>query len=229
MVVYDRENLIKKFHDTNPQTSTLPTTKSHQNGLENHRMLTDIHNGPVNASKDSNSKSSCNCGLFSSCLRPKSGQNLNRSSSANHTHSNICDNLDPTEHVQPMNRHGNVSMAITKKLNENPISRPCTLPIKKNINLAEEISRYRRQYFLSGRASEYRFRTGDSPCYQRKTFVNVSSSVNPTRSQSLEQVPMMSDTENRRRPLSMTNVINSGLSRQAIHSPPQVSFFKLFP
>ena len=192
MVVYDRENLIKKFHDKNQQSSAQINSKAHQNGLDKSRWLLDSGNKklPANGVISSDSRSSCSCRCFLKYLRANRTSTTLHSSSFPNDCSTLGDKADLTNCINQTHQESHPTLSSsTKKTNSNLFCRPFTLSTKRSINLADEISHYRRNY-LSGRGSEYRFRTGDSPCYERRTFLDSATPLTKIRSQSLEQISM---------------------------------------
>ena len=66
--------------------------------------------------------------------------------------------------------------------------RPCTISTKKMPNLSDEVYGHRRNY-LSHKGAEYQFRTGDSPCYELKTFESSLPPLIKCRSHSFERSP----------------------------------------
>ena len=185
MVVYDRENLIQKFHEKNYQSPG----QVHQNGLTHKRTLSDGTNIAGADLRKGRSKSCCTCPCFPRYSRRNTALIAHPSTSFQ----NHCSLLEskPTETRcinQNRNRaHSKVSR-LPKKSASTIFCRPCTLSSRKPANLSEEISHYRR-HCLSSIGAEYQFRTGDSPCYEKKTFVNSLPPLQKGRSHSLEQLP----------------------------------------
>lgn len=222
MVVYDRENLINKFHDSNQNnnnninnnnnnnniSSQIPL-KSNQNGLTSTKNLSDgLNDNQKNLINKQNKSSSCCC----LCSRKKSKENpvvLTQQLSSSSTNTNInthCSNVErkPNGYLiyrftNPNNNNSTNSpphtppTSITKSIAATTFCRPCTLSTKKIINLSDEISNYRRNY-LSHIGAEYQFRTGDSPCYELKTFENSLPPLIKCRSQSFEQQSSINST-----------------------------------
>jgi hypothetical protein len=191
MVVYDRENLIKKFHNTNN------TTKSNQNGLI---IKSDLSKNKTKFQKFS----SCCC----YCFRKNYSQENHplRTSSMPHYSFNNCATIEQKQNGYLVYRFTNTNTNTnnnntTTNSNSNTTSpvhtppstsktsifcHPCTNSTKKMSNISDEIYQYRRNY-LAHIAAEYQFRTDESPCYELKTFENSISPLMKCRSRSFEQ------------------------------------------
>ena len=195
MVVYDRENLINKFHDNTPNNnninnSTLTiSSKPNQNGVTN-----GSNDNDTNVAKSSTKRCFCCC----LCFRKPSLQNHPM---IIHTTSIPQFNNHPPNPERKQN--GYVIYRFTNHQNNSTHSapntppllpktkafcRPCTMSTKKMANLPDEVHHNRRNY-LSHKGAEYQFRTGDSPCYELKTFENSLPSLIKCRSHSFEQSP----------------------------------------
>lgn len=199
MVVYDRENLINKFHENSPNVannnnlnnSTLAiASKSNQNGL-----ITASNDHETNVDKSSPKRCFCCC----LCFR--------KAPSQNHHPVIIHPTSMPQLNNHPSNperkQNGYVIYRFTNPQNNSTHSapntppllpktktfcRPCTMSTKKMGTLSDEVYHNRRNY-LSHKGAEYQFRTGDSPCYELKTFENSLPSLIKCRSHSFEQSP----------------------------------------
>jgi hypothetical protein len=194
MVVYDRENLINKFHDShnNNNNNNSPMQiplKSNQNGLIN-----DNNNNNPNLIKSKTKKSFC-C-----CIQKQSEENhpmiIHQTPSFNNNH---CSNPERkpngyliyrfTNHHQNNNNSTNSAPNTPPSLSKSKtFCRPCTITTKKMPNLSDEVHNYRRNY-LSHIGAEYQFRTGDSPCYELKTIQNSLPPLIKCRSHSFERSP----------------------------------------
>ena len=177
MVVYDRENLIKKFHNDHASTLSL---KSNANSLINSEEFKKNKNPCLRFS-------SCCCRLFrktSSSLpqytynhcpaieQKQNGYLVYRFTNNNHnTHAS---NTNSPLHTPPTSAKSSI------------FCHPCTNSKKKHRHLSEEIYHYRRNYFANI-AAEYQFRTDESPCYELKTFENSLSPLMKCRSRSFDQ------------------------------------------
>jgi hypothetical protein len=187
MVVYDRENLIKKFH--NDQASTI-SLKSNANSLINAEDI------PKQTNKCSK-LSSCCCICFRKSSSPRS--------SLPHLSSNHGSNIDHkqngyliyrfTNNNNNSNNHNNTtygshpnSPVTTPPTNSKRsiFCHPCTNSKKKLSNLSDEIYQYRRNYAAQATA-EYQFRNDESPCYELKTLENSLSPLNKCQTRSFEQ------------------------------------------
>jgi len=203
MVVYDRENLINKFHDSsnnnnhhNNNSSIQIPSKSSQNSLINAKIPSNVtHDNKTNLINKTK-KSFCCC----LCIRKKSQQNHpiipNQTSLPlmNNNYSNI--ERKPNGYLiyrftNPNNNNSNTNSAPNTPPSipkTKTFCRPCTISTKKSTNLSDEIYNSRRNY-LSHIGAEYQFRTGDSPCYELKTFQNSLPPLIKCRSHSFEQSP----------------------------------------
>jgi hypothetical protein len=182
MVVYDRENLIKKFHSNTNQSSSL-SLKSNQNSTNNHIEIS-------NNKKRFERFSSC-C-----CLRFRKQKQSLRTSSPHY----LCNNCPSIEQKQngyliyrfttnntSSNSNTNSPVHISPSNSKTSIfCHPCRNSNKKLSHTSDEIYQYRRNY-LANMTAEYQFRNDDSPCYELKTLENSLSPVNKCRSRSLEQ------------------------------------------
>jgi hypothetical protein len=184
MVVYDRENLIKNFQEKNHQPSLQMSSKVLTNGLIQHRNPSNGTNVFVNDRVRSHSKACGSCSCFSKHVRSTAACNKRPSTLSYQQSAHIDDKQQEMRSINT-NNHNSFGTILTKKSATNLFCRPCSLSVKKPINLAHEISHYRRNY-ISGIGAEYRFRTGDSPCYEKRTFDSTSLQLSQRRSQSLE-------------------------------------------
>ena len=193
MVVYDRENLIKKFHEKNYQMPAQLPLKVNQNGLINKKTSSESTSVPADDMINHQSHSCNLCSCFSKPIRRHPPLIINASLSCQNHHSKLQDKSHNHRYTnQNSNNSSNpLASVLTKKSASTIFRRPCSFPIKKATNLEEEISNYRRN-LLSGIGAEYQFRTGDSPCYEKKTFVHSLPSLNKRRSHSLEHLPSTS-------------------------------------
>lgn len=179
MVVYDRENLIKKFHSDNASTLSL---KSNANSLNNVEEISKTKNPCMKFS-------SCCCRLFrkTSSSLPKytykhcspieqkqNGYLVYRFTNTNNNNNN--NNTYSSNTNSPLHTSPKTSI----------FCHPCTHSKKKRRHLSEEIYQYRRNY-LAHAAAEYQFRTDESPCYELKTFENSLPSLMKCRSRSFDQ------------------------------------------
>ncbi len=172
MVVYDRENLIKKFH--NDQSSTI-SIKSNQNSL--------INTEETSKKTSKYSKlSSCCCLCFrktNHCPNLEHKQNgyliyrFTNNNNSNNNNSNTSNTNSPV-HTPPSNSKRSI------------FCHPCTNSKKKMSHIPEEIYQYRKNYAAQVTA-EYQFRTDESPCYELKTIENSLSPIRKCRSRSFEQ------------------------------------------
>jgi hypothetical protein len=202
MVVYDRENLINKFHDNNNNNknkntnlSTQMPLKSNQNGLTNAKNPSDDSNDNPNNSINKTKKSFCCC----SCRRTKSQENH---PTIPHRISlplinNNCSNIERKQNgyliYRFTNHHNNSSInsapapfTSSSSISKPTFCRPCTISRRKMTTLSDKISNYRRNY-LSHIGAEYQFRTDDSPCYELKKFQISLPPLIKCRSHSFEQ------------------------------------------
>ena len=183
MVVYDRENLIKKFHN-NPTNNNQPlnvSTKSNQNGI--------IHNTDISTNKNKFRKCPPCCCF---CFRKKS-QSL--PTSTPHYSYNNCPSIEQKQNGYLIYRFTNNN---TNTNNINPVynsdtnspvnsptsssktslfCRPCKTPTKKLSNASDEIYQYRRNY-LAHITAEYQLRNDDSPGYELKTPERFCVTIN---------------------------------------------------
>ncbi|CAF1648444.1 unnamed protein product [Adineta ricciae] len=197
MVVYDRDNLINKFHDNDNHPQ-----KAHPNGLPHSKPTSDrTHFNSVKSPK----KSSCCCCCL--CFRKKSPPTSSylqpqilAQSGANSIASNF-DRKGNSSFIYRFPSKTHYSSASSSMPNTPPsfakkpttiFCRPCTISAKRMPNLSDEIYHYRRNY-LSGIGAEYQFRSGDSPCYELKTFQDSLPTLTKCRSNSFEQ--LSSDTK----------------------------------
>jgi hypothetical protein len=194
MVVYDRDNLINKFHDNNNNNNNSPIQvplKSNQNGLTN--------DNNTNLLKAKTKKSFC-C-----CLRVRKKSEENHSMIIHQTSIPSSTNHISNPERKPNgyliyrftnhHHHNNNNNSTNSAPNTPPslsktktFCRPCTISTKKMTNLSDEVDNYRRN-FLSHIGAEYQFRTGDSPCYELKTFQNSLTPLIKCRSHSFERSP----------------------------------------
>ena len=203
MVVYDRENLINKFHDStqnsqnnnnnnnNSNHSPVPiSSKTNQNGLTNA-----VNDNNINLGKSSKKRSLCCC----LCLRKESPPNhhpLIIHPTAMPSLNNHCPNPERKQNGYVVYRFTNPPTNNAHSAPNTPpllpktktFCRPCTISTKKMSNLSDELNNNRRNY-LSHKGAEYQFRTGDSPCYELKTLENSLPSLIKCRSHSFEQSP----------------------------------------
>ncbi len=191
MVVYDRENLIKKFH--------------HHHNNDHHHSTKSNHNGLIHKSDQSKNKkkfqkfSSCCC----FCFRQTHSQvNHSLRPSIPHYTFNNCPTIEQKQNGHLIyrftnnnnNNNNNNSNSNTTSPVDTPPSNsktsvfchPCTNSTRKLSNISDEISQYRRNY-LAHIAAEYQFRTDDSPCYELKTLEESLSPLIKCRSRSFEQ------------------------------------------
>jgi hypothetical protein len=195
MVVYDRDNVMNKFHDRNNTNTNSPvqmSLKTNQNDLINAKNLS---NGLNNNNVINKTKKSFYCCL---CCRKKSDENspniihqpsippFNHNCSTSERKANgVLIYRFTNHHNNSTNSAPTTPPSITKS---KTFCRPCTISTKKMTNLSDEIYHYRRNY-LSRMGAEYQFRTGDSPCYELKTFENSLPPVIKCRSHSFEESP----------------------------------------
>ena len=186
MVVYDRESIIKKFHDKDTNASVRTPSKVHQNGLGSHKShVDDPSNLHANVTR-SNRQRFHHCLCFQTCSRQNNPIPVHPLSLNNHASSTaaMSSNHRITTH-QGIHSRSPPNTRPTRSVTT-LFCRPCTAS-KKNVNsLSDEISHYRRNY-LSHLGAEYQFRTGDSPCYERKTFEQSLAPSPKSRSRSFEQ------------------------------------------
>jgi hypothetical protein len=184
MVVYDRENLIKKFHDN----TNLPV-KTNRRGSINVQHFPDT----INNKDPIKNPFCCCCWLY---FRKKPQENnlilthqpllpsLNNSIRKKNDSFIYRFPNNNTNHTKASNSAPNSPPSISKAT---LLCRPCTISTKKMLNLSDELHHYRHNY-LSGIAAEYQFRTGDSPCYELKTFQDSLPSSIKCRSHSFEEL-----------------------------------------
>ncbi|CAF2875135.1 unnamed protein product [Rotaria sp. Silwood2] len=208
MVVYDRENLIHKFHDNKHNTSMQLSSKTNQNGLINIKNSSDGINDNNKDLTNKTKKYFCCC----LCFRKKTRQNnsiithqtslspFNNNCLSTERKQNGCliyrfTNNNTSNTTNNKNRNGSYSTPntppLTSKLTATTTTakifcRPCTISTRKITNLSEETYHYRRNY-LSRIGAEYQFRSCDSPCYELKKFQNSLPSLIKCRSHSLER------------------------------------------
>ncbi len=195
MVVYDRENLINKFqHDQNNNSSNRMSVKTNQNGLINLPDGTNDNNTKL--IKNQSKKSSCCC----LCFRKRSPKMLTHQTSDPSSNTNypkperkangylVYRFTNNNNHNTSSNSVPDASSGISKVTTSTIFCRPCTISTKRMANLSNDMYHYRRNY-LSGIGAEYQFRTGDSPCYELKTFENSLPPLTKCRSHSFEQSP----------------------------------------
>jgi hypothetical protein len=188
MVVYDRENLIKKFHDNSNSPIQTPV-KTNPHGLINVKHLPD----KINNKNPIKKPFCCCCWLY---FRKKPQENnlilthqpllpsLNNSIRKKNDSFIYRFPNNNTNHTKASNSAPNSPPSISKAT---LLCRPCTISTKKMLNLSDELHHYRHNY-LSGIAAEYQFRTGDSPCYELKTFQDSLPSSIKCRSHSFEEL-----------------------------------------
>ncbi|CAF3792739.1 unnamed protein product [Adineta steineri] len=204
MVVYDRENIIKKFHVNDTITPAQNLLKSNQNGKANAKNSSDgTYDNNKNLIKRTKTSFCCCC----LCFQKKSHEdklvithqtvNDSRSNSKQkQNHSFIYRFPNKNTHINTSKSAPNTPLSISKKATTTTTTtttttifcRPCTISTKKMTNLSDEIYHYRRNY-LSGIGAEYQFRSGDSPCYELKTFQDSLPPLIKCRSHSFEQSP----------------------------------------
>jgi len=189
MVVYDRENLIKKFHNNTNTTASNQSTKSNQNGLLTNPNIS-------NNRKRFQKFSSCCCFCFKKSYTQEN--HLSRTSMPHYTFTH-CPTIEQKQNGYLIYRFTNTNNNNNNNSNTtSPVHTPssnsktsilchsCTNSTKKMTNISDEIYQYRRNY-LAHIAAEYQFRTDDSPCYELKTFENSISTLIKCRSRSFEQ------------------------------------------
>ncbi len=189
MVVYDRENLIKKFHNNTNTTNNNQSIKSNQNGLITKQ---DISNNKTKFQKFS----SCCCFCFK---KSYSQQNHSLRPSIPHYTFTNCPTIEKKQNGYLIYRFTNTNNNNNNNSNTtSPVNTPslnsktsifchsCTNSTKKMSNISDEIYQYRKNY-LAHIAAEYQFRTDDSPCYELKTLENSLSTLIKCRSRSFEQ------------------------------------------
>ena len=184
MVVYDRENLIKKFHhDQSPNLSV----KSNQNGV---------------SPKTDTARQKSRLPTWTSCLcfRRSSPANPPLKKSVSHHSCNHFPSIEQKQNGYLIYRFTNTTAAnnpgsrdthsptqtppITPKASM--FCRPCKSSTNKLNNGSNDIYQYRRNC-LAQVAAEYQFRTDDSPCYEFKTLESSLSPLFKCRSRSFEQ------------------------------------------
>ena len=186
MVVYDRESIIKKFHDKDTNASVHAPSKVHQNGLGSHKShVDDPSNLHANVTR-SNSHRFHHCSCFHKCSRQNNRIPVHPLSLTDHASSTAA--MSSHHRITAHQGIPARSPASTRstRLPTTICCRPCTASTKNVNSLSDEISQYRRNY-LSHLGAEYQFRTGDSPCYERKTFEQSLVSTPTCRSRSFEQ------------------------------------------
>jgi hypothetical protein len=232
MVVYDRENLINKFHDSTNNNNNHPSTqipsKSNQNGLLNAKNPSDGSNDNDDNLINKTKKSFC-CYL---CIRKKSQENhpiINHQTSLPLIN---CSTIERKQNGYLIYRFTNPNNNNNNSTNSAPntpspsisktttFCRPCTISTKKMTNLSDEISNYRRNY-LSHMGAEYKFRLGDSPCYELKTFQDSLPPLIKCRSHSFEQ-SLLNQTHDLNTKFNQLNPSTKFNDKQ------QVSFFCFF-
>lgn len=175
MVVYGRENLIKKFQDSNQNNNMMNNSSSqmqlklNQNGISNTKNHFDSVHDSLN--KKTQSKM-----IFCCCLQRRS---RNKSTSPPFQLNNDLNFERKTNgylvyRFTNPNSAPNTPPSIVKSTN---LCRPCTISTNRMRNLSDEISEYRRNC-ISYIGAEYQFRTGDSPCFESKVFGHTLSSSN---------------------------------------------------
>jgi hypothetical protein len=196
MVVYDRENLIKKFHNNTTPNNHQPanlSTKSNHNGI--------INNIDITQKKTKFQKCpSCCCFCFRK--KPQENQSL-RTSLPPHYPYNNCPSIEQKQNGYLIYRFTNT----TTNNNNNPVfnsntnspvhnrstssktslfCRPFKTSSKKQmINISDEIYQYRPNY-IAHVNTEYQLRNDDTPCYELKTFEKAVSPLIKCRSRSFE-------------------------------------------
>ncbi|CAF1180036.1 unnamed protein product [Rotaria sordida] len=206
MVVYDRENLIHKFHNNKNNTTIQLSSKTNQNGLINIKNSPDGTNDNNKDLTNKTKKSICCC-LYcrkksrqnnsiithqtslspfnNNCLSTERKQNgyliyrFTNNNNNNNNNKNRCDSYS-TPNTPPLTSKSPATT--TTKM----FCRPCTLSTRKITNLSEEPYHYRRNY-LSRIGAEYQFRSCESPCYELKKFQNSLPSLINCRSHSFER------------------------------------------
>ncbi|CAF4675345.1 unnamed protein product [Rotaria sp. Silwood1] len=208
MVVYDRENLIHKFHDNKNNTSIQLPSKINQNGLINIKNSSD---GTNDTNKDLTcitKKPFCCCLCFrknsrknnsiithqtslspfnNNCLsteRKQNGYLIYRFTNNNNNNKHRSGSYS-TPNTPPLTSKATATAATTTTTTK-IFCRPCTLSTRKLTRLSEETYHYRRNY-LSHIGAAYQFRSCDSPCYELKTFQNSLPSLIKCRSHSFER------------------------------------------
>ncbi|CAF0755451.1 unnamed protein product [Adineta steineri] len=189
MVVYDRENLIKKFHNN------LPSNNNNNNIQSSNLNLKSNQNGTINHANISNNKkkfqklSACCC----FCFRKKKYQD-NQSLTTYPAYNN-GPAIEQKQNgyliyrfTNNNNKHNNSnspvnSPSITSK--SSLFGRTCENSTKQLNNLSDEMYQYRRNY-LSHVNAEYQVRNDDSPCYELQTFEDTISPLMKCRSRSFE-------------------------------------------
>jgi hypothetical protein len=193
MVVYDRENLIKKFHNNTTPNNNQPSNvsiKSNHNGIMNNIDITH---------KKTKFQKCPSCCCF--CFRKKPQENQSLRTSIPHYPYNNCPLIEQKQNGYLIYRFTNTSTTTTNNNNSNTNSpvhnrstssktslfcRPCKTSSKKQIsNISDEIYQYRRNY-LAHINTEYQFRNDDTPCYELKTFEKAVSPLIKCRSRSFE-------------------------------------------
>ena len=216
MVVYDRENLIKKFHEKDYPTSI--AGKYPNGSIANRSLLNGNH---VLDDETSNRKSRCSSCLRS-CWKKSSASNPSLSNRFSSSLQNHCSTPSDGKYLNQRiatNTHSFPRPPSSRRSTTAFFCRPCSLINgRKKLTLDEKLSHYRRQY-VSGLGAEYQFRTGDSPCYERKRFVDGLDPLNHRRTHSLE------DLSNYRTSLADARIKTSNPSDDQLNCSQPVSTF----
>ncbi|CAF4778223.1 unnamed protein product [Rotaria sp. Silwood1] len=204
MVVYDRENLIKKFRDNhnsnnnnnnnnnnNPRSSNI-SIKSNPNGI-----ITNTHTSN-NKNQEQNISSWC---CF--CFRRQSQENLSSRTSVPHYLYNHCPTIEQKQNGyliyrftnnsnqnqnQNMNANIYTNSPVHTRRSRSKISifsRSHKNSTKKLSNVSDDIYQYRCNY-LTNISSECQFRKDDLSSYELKTYEKSLSPLNKCRSRSFE-------------------------------------------
>ncbi|UJR23509.1 hypothetical protein I4U23_026507 [Adineta vaga] len=198
MVVYDRENLIKKFHNNNnnnnnntlPINNTNPTAnliiKSNTNGI--------THNIPEISAEKKKFQRISSCCCF--CFRRKSSISSHHTcpgieqkpngyliyrftnNNSNHNYNNYNSNTSSPRHSPSMNSKASV------------LSRSCPNSSKKMSNMSDDIYQYRRNY-LAHTSADYQVHNDDTPCYELKSLEKLPSPLMKCRSRSFEHTSLI--------------------------------------
>ncbi|CAF0823834.1 unnamed protein product [Adineta ricciae] len=192
MVVYDRENLIKRFHSNtssiiNNSTSNL-IAKSNANSAVNEMSMIATHKSKFQK------VSSCCCFCFSTkppTLSPymcsdqkQNGYLIYRFTTNNNNNNN--NNNSSNKYSSTTNSPGHSPTTLSKT---SLFCRPCPKAVKNMSNCSDDIYPYRRNY-SANTSSDYQVRVDDIPCYELKPCEESTSPLLKCRSRSFEHTSL---------------------------------------
>jgi hypothetical protein len=188
MVVYDRENLIKRFHNSTPATNNHPQsslmTKTNPSGI--------LSNTPTISKNKRKFQRISACCCF--CFRSKS--ELTTTSSSHYPGFGIeqkqngylvyrFTNNNNNNNAAYHNNSSSPQHSPSPKPRSSFFCRPCSNSTKQLNNQSDDLYQYRRNY-LTGVPGDYQVRNDDSSCSELQTFEKSIIPLMKCRSRSFE-------------------------------------------